>query len=867
MSQPFELPDFYMSYPARINPHLEMAREESKVWARELGMLEGSGIWDEADLDAHDYPLLCAYTHPDCDGPELTLITEWYVWVFFFDDHFLELYKRTHDREGGKAHLDRLPAFMPMDLAAGTPEPTNPVEAGLADLWARSVPTMSMAWRARFAKSTAHLLNESLWELSNINARRIPNPVEYIEMRRKVGGAPWSAGLVEHAARAEVPATVADSRPLQVLRDSFSDAVHLRNDLFSYQRETEDEGELANGVLVLETFLNCTTQEAADAVNDLLTSRLQQFEHTALTELSPLFAEKGLDPASCAKVLAYVKGLQDWQSGGHEWHMRSSRYMNKKAATTSAFHLGVGMNELNGLGMSAANIKALLSRLRGFTHTPYERVGPSRIPDLYMPFTTTLSPHLNAARRNLVEWAGRMGLLHPQPGVPGSEIWDADKLADYDLPLCAAGLHPDASPEELDLTSGWLTWGTYADDFYPVAFGRTRDLADARLCNERLRLFMPTQGPAVDAADIEGPQVDAADTEAPQVDGADIDGPRADATDIAGPRVDDDGPRVDDDGPRMDGDGPVADGEGPGMDGDGPLVDGKSIEGPSLANKPDTAEVAPEAVGAVPVTALERALADLWARTAGPMSVSAREKFRAAIEEMIDSWLWELTNQAENRIPDPVDYVEMRRKTFGSDLTMSLCRLAHGRRVPPEIYASGPMCSLENAAMDYATLVNDVFSYQKEIEFEGEVHNGVLVVQNFFQCDYPTALSIVADLMTSRMRQFQYVAEHELPILYEDAKLSPETRKALDEYVVELQNWMAGILTWHHGCERYTESALFRHHKASPFGRHKASPFRHHRPSPRTATPPAPQKPSLGPTGLGTSAARPLSATRPTSPQ
>ncbi len=77
---------------------------------------------------------------------------------------------------------------------------------------------------------------------------------------------------------------------MRVLRDAFSDGVHLRNDLFSYEREIEHEGELSNGVLVLETFLGCTTQEAADAVNDLLTSRLQQFEHTALTELRPLFA-------------------------------------------------------------------------------------------------------------------------------------------------------------------------------------------------------------------------------------------------------------------------------------------------------------------------------------------------------------------------------------------------------------------------------------------------------------------------------------------------------------------------------------------------------------------------------------------------
>ncbi len=100
MAQPFELPDFYLPYPARLNPHLEQARAHTRQWARAMGMLEGSRRLGEADLDAHDYALLCAYTHPDCDGPELSLITDWYVWVFFFDDHFLEIFKRVRGSGG-----------------------------------------------------------------------------------------------------------------------------------------------------------------------------------------------------------------------------------------------------------------------------------------------------------------------------------------------------------------------------------------------------------------------------------------------------------------------------------------------------------------------------------------------------------------------------------------------------------------------------------------------------------------------------------------------------------------------------------------------------------------------------------------------
>ena len=135
--QPFELPEFYMPYPARLNPNLESAREHSKAWAYEMDMVDapqnGTAIWDEHDFDSHDYALLCAYTHPDAPGPELDLVTDWYVWVFYFDDHFLELYKRTRDLAGAREYLDRLRAFMPVEGVI-TETPTNPVERGLSDL-------------------------------------------------------------------------------------------------------------------------------------------------------------------------------------------------------------------------------------------------------------------------------------------------------------------------------------------------------------------------------------------------------------------------------------------------------------------------------------------------------------------------------------------------------------------------------------------------------------------------------------------------------------------------------------------------------------------------------------------------------------
>lgn len=708
--QPFELPEFYMPYPARLNPNLDGARAHSKAWAYEFDMIDvpqhGTAIWDEHDFDSHDYALLCSYTHPDAPGPELDLVTDWYVWVFYFDDHFLELYKKTRDLAGAREYLDRLPSFMPLDGVI-TETPENPVERGLADLWTRTVPARSLDWRARFAESTRNLLAESLWELANISESRLPNPIEYVEMRRKVGGAPWSANLVEHAAGAEVPAVIAASRPMRVLRDTFSDGVHLRNDLFSYQREVEQEGEVNNGVLVFERFLGVEPQRAADLVNDVLTSRLHQFEHTALTEVPPLLDEHAVDPVGRLQVLAYVKGLQDWQAGGHEWHLRSSRYMNDggRAADTETGPLTGPL----GLGTTGARIaQSLVStapqRIRSFSNVPYRVVGPTPIPAITMPFALRLSPHLEAARQHMMEWSAEMG-------ITDGAIWDPHQLRSHDLALCAAGIHPDASEEGLNLTTGWLTWGTYADDLYPVAFGRTRDIAGARVCNERLSQFMPVAG-----------------------------------------------------------------------------------------------EPTP-----VPVTSLERSLADLWSRTACPMTVPARQEFRTAIETMLESWLWELSNQTLNRIPDPVDYIEMRRATFGSGLTMSLARLAYEQTLPPEIYQTRPMQALQNSAADCACLINDLFSYQKEIQFEGEVHNCVLVVQNFLNCDRDRALGVVNDLITARIRQFEHLAADELPVLADELELDEDARRALTALVEDLRNWLSGILNWHQGCRRYTESELRNH--------------------------------------------------------
>ncbi|HEY8544264.1 MAG TPA: germacradienol/geosmin synthase [Acidimicrobiales bacterium] len=763
--QAFLLPDFYLPHPARLNPHVERARAHSTAWAEEMGMLDapardGGVVWTPEALAGMDYALMCACTHPDCDGPMLDLITDWYVWVFFFDDHFLELFKHTRDHRGARAYLDRLERCMTRgdgDGAGGAggdepPAPENPAEAGLRDLWARTVPRMSAAWRERFVTSTHNLMVESMWELENIDRGRVANPIEYIQMRRRVGGAPWSANLVEVAADAELPAGLAASRPLRVLTDAFADAVHLRNDLFSYQREVREEGENSNAVLVFERFFRIPTQAAADAVNELLTSRLVLFEDTALTELPTLLDEHRVPPDERARVAAYVKGLQDWQAGGHEWHAVSNRYMNEATE-------GPGGRLRGPAGLGTASLRPPLATVgRGLQHrarqrrfVPFARVGHLPLPPIRMPYRFRTSPHLAAAREHTVAWARRMGFFGPVPGLDGAGVWSERRMRVFDLAHCASMIHADATPEQLALSTDWLSWGTYGDDYYPVVFGARRDLAGAKALTDRLPSFMPL----------------------------DVDG--------AGPAT------------------------------------------------PATAAAASAAAMPVPANPVERGLADLWARTAGTMTPEARRAFRGHVLDMATSWLWELGNQAVHRVPDPVDYVEMRRRTFGSELTAGLARLAHADVVPAALFETSVLRELTTAAQDYACYVNDLFSYQKEVEFEGEVHNLVLVVENFLGVDRLAARDVVGDLLRERLRQFDHLAEVGLPALCAQCGLDREVGAALAAYAEHLQGWMAGILEWHRRCGRYTDAELRRHHR-NPEVVAASLPFR--------------------PTGVGTAAAR-----------
>ncbi len=478
----FELPDFYMPWSARANPHVGGARSHVRAWAHDVGILGSpETVWNADDFDAADFASFTASVHPDAQAAELELLTDWYVWLFYLDDDFGETCKRSGDLARARALAERLEALMAVDPGDDSgPQPETIVEIALQDLWSRTASTASPAWRERFVESNRRLFDEFSWEIVLRREDRVADPIEYVEMRRRTGGTPWSADLVEHALERELAAGIVTSRPIRVLRDVFADSVGLHNDIVSYDKELLVEDDRNNGVHIAHGFLGCELQQAVEVVNDLITSRLRHFENTAATELEPLFAEHGLDPAQRADVLRYVAGLQDWMAGDRGWHMASGRYGHADTARSAP------ASGPTGLGTAATRIAQLRPRPAQLTR---RAAGTLEAPELYMPYEARVSPHLDGARARGREWARDIGMLD-------GDVWDERRLGAIDPALLTALTHPDAPAEELDLINAWNTWAFYADDLAVERFKRGRplgahDLVAAKALVRRLAAFMP----------------------------------------------------------------------------------------------------------------------------------------------------------------------------------------------------------------------------------------------------------------------------------------------------------------------------------------------------------------------------------------
>jgi len=194
-----------------------------------------------------------------------------------------------------------------------------------------------------------------------------------------------------------------------------------------------------------------------------------------------------------------------------------------------------------------------------------------------------------------------------------------------------------------------------------------------------------------------------------------------------------------------------------------------------------------------------KGLADLVSRS------TVDEEDRVLLGEFLDALLWELHNTAQGRVPDPIDLVEMRRKSTAADLSAKLARASVGAELPAELLRNSTMRALVDSFGDVPGLRQEILGFTTLYGSGASTTSAVLAVQQFFECELQQAMSVVGDLIAARLRQISSIIA-ELPSIADEHTLDAEAKAGLHRYVEALKSWLAGELLWSQRSSRFSFS-------------------------------------------------------------
>ena len=118
MADTFQIPSFYMPFPARVNPHLDETRPRVRAWAHSMGLLEPQhtdshhGGWSAEIFDRADFTRFTALTYPHASARELELLSGWHSVIWCLDDIFLPWCEALGKREQILDRIERLMSFL-----------------------------------------------------------------------------------------------------------------------------------------------------------------------------------------------------------------------------------------------------------------------------------------------------------------------------------------------------------------------------------------------------------------------------------------------------------------------------------------------------------------------------------------------------------------------------------------------------------------------------------------------------------------------------------------------------------------------------------------------------------------------------------
>ena len=129
--------------------------------------------------------MLAARCYPTASFDRLTIISDYYSWLFAFDDPLRGPLLAGASPEEVHAFLCQIYAVIGVASTWGrsTNRVAGPFIAALGDIWSRIEPATTAGWRSRFVRHVTNYIEGCVWEACNRNIERIPSRAVFQCMR------------------------------------------------------------------------------------------------------------------------------------------------------------------------------------------------------------------------------------------------------------------------------------------------------------------------------------------------------------------------------------------------------------------------------------------------------------------------------------------------------------------------------------------------------------------------------------------------------------------------------------------------------------------------------------------------------------
>ncbi|PRY41274.1 terpene synthase family protein [Umezawaea tangerina] len=268
--------------------------------------LEAAGLGHFVQGDDVMVDLICR-TSPQAEADTIGPVAEWLLWLFPLDDLCEDVFAGST-------------TGAPADLAAtGLP---RAVTAGMDGFREDVTARMSPGWGERFRRDFDSYLRHAIRFAGTSTADDLPEPAEFLVLRREEGAAKPTIHLVEVVARTDLPEEFRGSAAWRGLHDACADVLTWTNDIYSYRKERRS-GSRFNLVDVLVRHADLPEHDALARAVDMTNAKAREF--VALVAELPRTKEfASLSERDRSGVLRCVTGMGYWMRGQYDWFVITS---------------------------------------------------------------------------------------------------------------------------------------------------------------------------------------------------------------------------------------------------------------------------------------------------------------------------------------------------------------------------------------------------------------------------------------------------------------------------------------------------------------------------------------------------------------